>query len=63
MNLFPLVIAVGFILLGAAIVYFWPTMDPSFKRMFIGVVAVAVVICIVAVFWPLFAGHGMTVTR
>lgn len=63
MNLFPLLIAVAFILIGAAVVYFWPAMDPSFKRMFVGVIAIAVVICIVAVFWPLFAGHSMTVGR
>ncbi len=61
MNLFPLVFALGAILFGALIVFFWPGMDPDFKRMLIAIVCVVCIICIVAVFWPLFAGHSMTV--
>ena len=61
MSLFPLVLALGFILIAALILRFWPSMDPSLKNMFIAVVGIAVLICLVAVVWPLFGGHGMTV--
>lgn len=57
MNLFPLVFALGAVLLGAAVTAVWPGMDPSYKRLFYIIIAIAVVVCILAVFWPLFAGH------
>lgn len=60
MNLFPLVLALGAILLGAAISAVWPGMDPTYKRLFYIIIAIIVVVCILAVFWPLMAGH-MTV--
>lgn len=60
MNLYPLIFAVAAILLGAVLTAVWPSMDASYKRLLYIVVAIVVVVCIIAVFWPLMAGH-MTV--
>ncbi len=62
MNLFPLLFAILAILAGAVIVAVWPGMDAAFKRLLYIVIAIVVFVCIVAVFWPLMAGH-MTVGK
>ncbi len=62
MNLFPLIIAVAAVMLGAGINYIWPGMEVGYKKLLYILVVVAVVICLIAVFWPLFAGH-MTVGK
>ncbi len=63
MNLFPLLFALAAVLIGALLVAFWPGMDPDFKRMLVILVGIVCLVCIVAVFWPLLAGHSMVVGK
>ncbi|HEV8448595.1 MAG TPA: hypothetical protein VGQ44_17315 [Gemmatimonadaceae bacterium] len=59
MNLYPLIFALIAIVLGAVVSAVWPNMDAQYKRLLYIVIAVVVVVCIIAVFWPLF-DRGMS---